>query len=122
MSRRAPLGESLNIIVGYVSDYMEADSCLLYLNGDDDLVLVAARDPRPGAIGRVRLHHNEGLTGWVAREKRMLSITKEAYSDPRFKFFSNLPEDTFEAFLSAPITARGITFGVINAQHRSPHA
>ena len=122
MTRVAPLGESLATIVGYVADFMEADSCLLYLSAGEDLVLVAARDPHPGAIGNVRLSPSEGLTGWVARERRMLSITREAFSDPRFKFFSNLPEDTYEAFLSTPVTARGRTFGVINVQHRMPHA
>jgi len=122
MTRLVPLGDSLSAIVGYVSEFLEADSCLLYLNGEDDLVLVAARDPRPGAIGNVRLRLDEGLTGWVARENRLLAISREAYSDPRFKFFSNLPEDTYEAFLSAPITARRATLGVINVQHRAPHA
>ena len=122
MTRVAPLCDSLAAIVGYLADFLSADSCLIYLNGERDLVLVAARDPRPGAIGNVRLRHDEGLTGWVARERRLLAISREAYSDPRFKYFSDLPEDTYEAFLSAPITARGATLGVVNVQHRAPHA
>jgi uroporphyrinogen-III synthase len=32
-----------------------------------------------------------------------------------------LPEDSFEAFLSVPIIARGNLVGVINVQHRQPH-
>jgi methionyl-tRNA formyltransferase len=32
-----------------------------------------------------------------------------------------LPEDTYEAFLSAPVIARNRVVGVINVQHRSPH-
>jgi two-component system, response regulator PdtaR len=121
MTRVVPLGESLAAIVGHVADYLEADSCLAYLHDGDDLVLVAARDPRPETLGTVRIHPSEGLTGWVARERRMLSISREAYSDPRFKHFSSLPEDTYEAFLSAPVTARGLSLGVINVQHRAPH-
>ena len=44
----------------------------------------------------------------------------EAYKDPRFKTFSNLPEDTYEAFLSVPVIARNRVIGVINVQHRMP--
>jgi uroporphyrinogen-III synthase len=64
---------------------------------------------------------SEGLTGWVARERRLLAIPSEAYRDKRFKKFSALPEDNFEAFLSAPIVARGRVVGVINVQHRLTH-
>jgi len=35
--------------------------------------------------------------------------------------FRELPEDTFEAFLSVPILTRGRVVGVINLQHREPH-
>lgn len=70
----------------------------------------------------MKLQLNEGLTGWVARESRLLSISREAYNDPRFKFFSDLPEDTYEAFLSAPVVSRKQLEGVINVQHRDPHS
>ncbi len=32
-----------------------------------------------------------------------------------------LPEDTFEAFLSSPVIARNKVVGVINVQHRQAH-
>ena len=35
--------------------------------------------------------------------------------------FTDLPEDTFEAFLSAPVIVRNRVAGVINVQHREPH-
>jgi len=65
---------------------------------------------------------NEGLTGWVARERTLLAISREAYRDPRFHYFPDLPEDTYEAFLSAPVIARNRVVGVINVQHRDRHA
>jgi len=68
----------------------------------------------------VRLRLSEGLTGWVARERRLLAISREAYSDPRFKYFKDLPQDTFEAFLSVPIISQNKVVGVINVQHREP--
>jgi uroporphyrinogen-III synthase len=52
----------------------------------------------------------------------MVAISREAYKDPRFKYFGDLPEDTFEAFLSAPVIARNRVVGVINIQHRQPHS
>jgi signal transduction protein with GAF and PtsI domain len=61
----------------------------------------------------------EGLTGWVAKERRMVSIGQQAYKDPRFRFFHDLPEDTFEAFLSVPVISRDEVVGVINVQHRA---
>ena len=79
-----------------------------------------SNNPRPDTIGNVRLKLGEGLTGWVARERRLLSISREAYSDPRFKLFTDLPEDTYDAFLSAPIIIRNHVAGVINVQHREP--
>ena len=42
----------------------------------------------------------------LAQQRRLLAISREAYKDPRFKYFGELPEDTFEAFLSAPLIAR----------------
>ena len=121
MVRQMSLGASLQEVVSLVVEFMECDSCLLYLQQGPELVLCASNNPQPGTIGKVSLQFGEGLTGWVARERRLLSISREAYSDPRFKFFTNLPEDTYEAFLSAPILMRGRVAGVINVQHRDPH-
>lgn len=122
MVREMSLAEVLQGIVNLVGEFMECDSCLLYLIDNDDLVLCASRPNHPGSIGRVRLKMGEGLTGWVGRERRLLAISRETYNDDRFRRFSDLPEDTYEAFLSAPVIARNRVVGVINVQHRSPHA
>lgn len=121
MVRDMSLGEALQEVVSLVVEFMTCDSCLLYLLKDNDLVLCASNNPQPETIGRVRLKLGEGLTGWVARERRLLSVSREAYMDPRFKLFTALPEDTYEAFLSAPVTVRNRVTGVINVQHREPH-
>jgi len=97
MVRDMSLQEVLQGIVSLVVEFTQCDSC------------------------RVRLKLNEGLTGWVARERRLIAISREAYRDPRFKYFGELPEDTFEAFLSAPVIARNRVVGVINVQHRQAH-
>src|SRR5580658_2937835 len=122
MVRDMKLQDALDVVVGLVVEFMECDSCLLYLLDDKELVLRASNRPHPQAVGRVKLALSEGLTGWVAREKRLLAISREAYHDSRFKFFKDLPEDTFEAFLSAPIISQGKVVGVINVQHRLVHS
>ena len=119
--RQIALQHALDEVVALVAEFMGSDSCLLYLLDRNELVLRASNTPHPAELGRVRLALSEGLTGWVAREKRLLAISREAYHDSRFKFFSDLPEDTYEAFLSAPIISRRGIEGVINVQHRDPH-
>jgi uroporphyrinogen-III synthase len=121
MVREMSLLEVLQGVVALIQEFTEGDSCLIYLLDGPELVLCASNTPHPSTIGKVRLKLSEGLTGWVARERRLLAISREAYTDPRFKRFSNLPEDSFEAFLSAPVIARNRVVGVINVQHRLPH-
>ncbi len=121
MVRDLSLAEVLQGIVDLVVEFTQCDSCLVYLLDGDELVLCASNTPHPSTIGKLRLRITEGLTGWVARERRLLSISREAYRDPRWKSFGDLPEDSFEAFLSAPVIARNRVVGVINVQHRTPH-
>jgi signal transduction protein with GAF and PtsI domain len=118
MTRDMELDDVLHEIVDLVSDFLSSDSCLIYLVEDGELVLFATSDPNRKNVGKVRIRLDEGLTGWVARERRLLAISREAYHDPRFKLFKDLPQDTFEAFLSVPIISQNKVVGVINVQHR----
>jgi signal transduction protein with GAF and PtsI domain len=74
MVRENGLTKSLASVVSLVVEFMNSDSCLLYLLQDKELVLCASNNPKPSTIGNVRLKLGEGLTGWVARERRLLSI------------------------------------------------
>lgn len=121
MVRELTLADTLQAISKLVQDFTQCDSCLVYLIDNNELVLCASNNPHPAQIGKVRLKMNEGLTGWVARERKLLALSVEAYKDSRFKTFSELPEDSFEAFLSAPVIARNRVVGVINVQHKLPH-
>jgi len=121
MVREMSLTEVLQGIVSLVVEFSQCDSCLVYLLEGEELVLCASNTPHPSTIGKVRMRRDEGLTGWVARERRLLAISREAFKDPRFKTFGELPEDSDEAFLSAPVIARNRVVGVINVQHRMPH-
>ncbi len=121
MVRDLSLQEVLQGIVSLVVEFTACDSCFIYLSENDELALCASNTPHASAVGKLRLKTSEGLTGWVARERKLLAISREAYNDPRFKTFRELPEDAFEAFLSAPLIARNRVVGVINVQHRQPH-
>src|SRR4051794_24242038 len=78
MTRDVELDTVLSEIVNLVHDFLECDSCLLYLVEGDDLVLSAATGETRNKIGKLRLRLSEGLTGWVARERRLLAISREA--------------------------------------------
>ena len=118
MTRDMELDDVLHVIVSLIKDFLNCDSCLIYLVENAELILYASSDPIGPNLGKVRLRLNEGLTGWVARERRLLAISREAYNDPRFKFFKDLPQDTYEAFLSVPIISQNKVVGVINVQNR----
>jgi len=121
MVRELSLQDVLQGIVSLIVEFTQCDVCLVYLLDNDELVLCASNTPHPSTIGKLRMRSNEGLTGWVARERRLLAISREAYKDARFKRFGELEEDAYEAFLSAPVIARNRVVGVINVQHRMPH-
>jgi uroporphyrinogen-III synthase len=122
MTRDLSLEDVLQSVVNLIVEFMECDSCLVYLVEEGELVLQASNGHDASNIGKVRLRLDEGLTGWVARERRLLAISREAYADPRFKYFKDLPQDTFEAFLSAPVISQNKVVGVINVQHRMAHS
>ncbi len=113
----------LKEIVALVVEKTNADACLIYLINEhkDALVLQASKIPHPKLIGQIRVEMGEGITGWVAREKRQVSIAENAWEDPRFKSFQHLPEDAYEAFLSVPIFSKGDIIGVLNIQYEKPH-
>src|SRR3954453_3474815 len=74
MVRDMSLQEVLQGIVSLIVEFTESDSCLVYLLDSEELVLCASNTPHPSTIGKIRLKLNEGLTGWVARERRLLAI------------------------------------------------
>lgn len=113
----------LNEVVKLVTAATKADSVFVYLFDEkgDRLILRASKTPHKKELGKVVLKVGEGITGWVAREKRPVAIEKNAYKDKRFKSFEVLPEDQYEAILSAPVSSREKVIGVINVQHRQPH-
>ncbi len=115
------LNQLLRGIVDTVVNFVEVDSCLIYLHDKHNkLVLMASNDPelKPGDV---LLKVGEGVAGWAAKEKQPVALAKEAYKDKRFKAFAFLKEDKFEALLSVPILSKDKVVGVMNLQNRKEH-
>jgi len=121
ISAARPLREVLADVVEFVSSLVACDSCVVYVRENDDLLLRVSKNPHAEIIDRLKLKVGEGITGWVAQHREPVVISKGAYNDPRFKLFSELPEDRFEAFLSVPLVSGGRLVGVINLQNRAAH-
>ena len=113
--------EVLGRVVDFASALVKCDSCLIYVLEGDELVLRASKNPHPEAVDRLKLRVGQGITGWVAENREPVAIPEKAAQDPRFQFFHELPEDSYEAFLSVPLMCRGRVVGVINLQHKQHH-
>lgn len=115
------LHEVLDEIVEFVSDLVSCDSCFIFVLEGDDLVLRASKNLHPEMIDSLKLEMGHGITGWVAKCGEPVVLPSGAFRDPRFRAISALPEDSYEAFLSMPISSRSRVVGVINVQHRQPY-
>ena len=117
-----PFHDVLARLIDFASALVKCDSCLIYVLEGKELVLRASKTPHPEVVDRLKLRVGQGITGWVAEHREPVSVTQNAAQDPRFRLFNELPEDSYEAFLSVPLLSRGRVVGVINLQHRRPHA
>jgi len=111
----------LTRVVEFSTALVKCNACLIYVLEGDDLVLRASKNPHPEVVDRLKLRLGQGITGWVAEHREPVAVSEKAALDPRFQFFHELPEDSYEAFLSVPLMCRGRVVGVINLQHRQPH-
>ena len=117
------IDEMLQELIALTTEVTHCDACLIYLPdyATGEIVLRASLLPHTGEIGNVRMRMGEGITGWVAEHKSLVALSQNASADPRFKKFTALVEDTFEAFLSVPLVHRGEAIGVLNIHHKEAH-
>jgi uroporphyrinogen-III synthase len=117
------LEEMLGEIVGLTAQVTDCDACLVYLlePAAAEMVLCASQLPHKAELGSLRMKVGEGVTGWVAEHRSVVVLSESAASDPRFKAFPTLVEDTYEAFASVPLVSGGELVGVINVHHREQH-
>lgn len=113
----------LKKLIRIISEIIPVDACLLYFYDREQkqLILIGSKKPHINQIGKIILQKGEGVTGWAAEHKEVVVIAKLAFKDPRFKSFKELPEDSFEAFMSVPILDSSGIVGVINLHNRKPY-
>ena len=124
ISSNLQLNELLEHIIRMVKALTRADSAFIYLydRQRNELILRgASRSAEKGLVGTIRLGMGEGVTGWAAKEKTPVALTSEAYKDPRFKSFTDLVEDRYEAFLAVPILSKDEIIAVMNVHHKKKH-
>jgi uroporphyrinogen-III synthase len=106
---------------GIHSTVAKFDSYFLYVLEEDELVLRASKNPHADVVDRLKLQVGHGIRGRVAEHKESVVLGRNAFNDPRFQSFNELPEDRFEAFVSVPLLSRDKLVGVINLQWQQPH-
>src|ERR1700690_3366578 len=106
--------ETLMNVVALIATRFHSDVCSAYLLEPDraNLVLAATVGLRPECIGTLRLALHEGLAGLVAEGVRPVAVDQVA-KHPRYKFFGDSGEESYQSFLGVPIIDRGVLQGVL---------
>src|SRR6266481_2498465 len=101
--------ETLMNVVALIARRFETDVCWA------NLVLAATLGLRHECIGTLRLALHEGLVGLVAEQVRPVAV-EQVKNHPRFKYFGEAGEDSFQSFLGVPLIDRGVLQGVLVVQ------
>src|SRR6478672_8968663 len=113
--------ETLTNLVALIARRFKTDVCSVYLLEPDraNLVLAATVGLNPESIGDLRMGIHEGLVGLVAESVGPVNVEK-VKNHPRFKYFSESGEDSFQSFLGVPLIERGVLQGVLVVQTADP--
>jgi starch phosphorylase len=109
--------ETLTNLVALIAGRFKTEVCSVYLLEPDraNLVLAATLGLRPQCVGTLRMALTEGLVGLVAEQVRPLAVER-AKKHPRFKYFREAGEDSYQGFLGVPLIDRGVLQGVLIVQ------
>ncbi len=99
-----------------IADIFEAEVCSLYLvESGHDLVMRGNVGFSPAAIGQVRLHIGEGMTGEAVEYLRPVS-SDLAPEDAAYKAFDGLGEERYPVFLAVPVRGKIGPLGALVVQ------
>jgi starch phosphorylase len=109
--------ETLMNVVALIAKRFRTAVCSIYLLEPDraNLVLAATVGLRRECIGNLRMAVSEGLTGLVAEVVRPVSVG-QVKGHPRFKYFQEAGEESYQSFLGVPMIDRGVLQGVLVVQ------
>ncbi|HXF57192.1 MAG TPA: GAF domain-containing sensor histidine kinase [Actinomycetota bacterium] len=111
----------LRATVEVVTEATGGDACFLHLwdPAEQRLVLRAATAGFEQAVGRIKLRLGEGVAGWVAQHREVVTIPENKWADPRYKYIPELRGEEFTSMLSVPVVSRsGSLVGVFNVHSR----
>jgi phosphoenolpyruvate-protein phosphotransferase len=112
--------EQIDRLVSQVRKAMRVQVCSLYQLADGNrLRMVANLGLVPGVTERISLPLNQGLVGRIATERMPINLAHAA-EHPDYRFFPDSGEESFPAFLGAPIVHLGRAVGVIVVQDHEP--
>ncbi len=111
----------LNTIVAEATEAVATEVCSIYLWDDTEkaLTLTATNGLSPQGIGRVKIGLGEGVTGWVAAQRKPVAIRDVRY-DALFSWVPGLDQEQLTSMLSVPIVSANRLVGVINLQTVQP--
>ncbi len=111
------LDDALDIIVRRVRDAMGTEVCSVYMRdpGGERFMFRATEGLNREQIGLAGLEAGEGLVGTVAQREEPLNL-ENAENHPAFRFFPDLGEEAFHAFLGVPIIHQRDVLGVLVVQ------
>lgn len=117
------IDELLDIVADIAVQVTKTDTCFIYLldENESELVLRAAKGSAKSLVGKIRLKLGEGITGWVAKERKVVALDRDAFRDERYKAVSDLKEEKYHSMLSVPLTVDDSLIGVINIRTDPPH-
>jgi GAF domain-containing protein len=122
VSSSLELAPMLQGVVDLATEATGCHACFIYLLEGRLLTIRAASPVFAEAVGNVQFSVDEGLTGWVARQRTPEFIRDQAMDDPRMKYVPLLREEHFQSMVAVPILSRANeTIGVIVLHTRAPH-
>jgi len=109
--------KTLDTIVELVADRFSIDVCSVYIFDAErnHLVLTATVGLNRAAIGSVRMHISEGLSGLVLETMAPVFVRNPA-THPRYKYFKESGEEIYRTFLGLPLIYHQRNLGVLVVQ------
>jgi GAF domain-containing protein len=104
LARGPDLDRILPGVVELLSDATGCHACFIYMLEGERLRMRAASEVYSHVVGRIEMSLDEGLCGWVARNREPAFIREEAIADPRTKVFPELDEERFQSVIAVPVT------------------
>jgi two-component system NarL family sensor kinase len=111
----------LRAAVSLVLEATGADACFLHRWDAERrrLMLAAASAPYDALVGSVTLEPGEGISGWVAANRRPVVIAAGKDADPRYKYIPELEGEKYTSMVSVPVVApEDRLVGVVNVHTR----